>query len=176
MKESMHCAKTLAWNLIPNSVKKDVKKDWEDNGIWGLHIHCPEGATPKDGPSAGSAITIAIISQLCKISVKNNIAITGEIDLNGNVGQVGGISSKIDGGIKAGVNTIFIPKDNEDDYNKYLKQKKETLVSSDEFSCDSDDEENKKDTKKKLKVILVSRIEEIINKVFTKKIKFNKIH
>ena len=179
MKESMRCAKTLAWNLIPNTIKKQVKKDWDTNGVWGLHIHCPEGATPKDGPSAGCAITVAIISQICNAPIKNNIAITGEIDLNGSISAVGGISSKIDGGIKAGVDTIFIPKDNEDDYNKYLKQKIDTIISSDEFSCDSD-EDNKQDLqsdkiKNKINVILVSRIEEVISTVYTKKIKFNKI-
>ena len=68
----------------------------------GIHIHCPEGATPKDGPSAGCAITIAIISRMCNINVRNVIAITGEIDLNGNIGQVGGISSKLEGAKKAG--------------------------------------------------------------------------
>ena len=67
MKESMYCAKTLAWNLIPTSIKKEIKEDWEKNGQWGLHIHCPEGATPKDGPSAGCAITIAIISSKSNI-------------------------------------------------------------------------------------------------------------
>ena len=179
MKESMRCAKTLAWNLVPTTIKKQIKKDWDTNGVWGLHIHCPEGATPKDGPSAGCAITVAIISQICNTPIKNNIAITGEIDLNGSISAVGGISSKIDGGIKAGVDTIFIPKDNEDDYNKYLKQKRDTIISSDEFSCDSDDD-NKIDTKSnkiknKLNVILVSRIEEVISNVYTKKIKFNKI-
>ena len=105
----------------------------------GIHIHCPEGATPKDGPSKGCAITIAIISRMCNINVKNIIAITGEIDLNGNIGQVGGISSKLEGALNAGVEKVFIPKDNEDDYNKYLNKINETMISSDEYS-DSDEE------------------------------------
>ena len=176
MKESMYCAKTLAWNLIPASIKKEIKEDWEKNGQWGLHIHCPEGATPKDGPSAGCAITIAIISRMCNINVRNVVAITGEIDLNGNIGQVGGISSKLEGALNAGVEKVFIPKDNEDDYTKYLNKINETMISSDEYS-DNEDEAPKIKTKlkKQLKVIPVARIEDLLSEVFTKKIKFNKI-
>ena len=139
MKESMYCAKTLAWNLIPASIKKEIKEDWEKNGQWGLHIHCPEGATPKDGPSAGCAITIAIISRMCNINVRNVVAITGEIDLNGNIGQVGGISSKLEGALNAGVEKVFIPKDNEDDYTKYLNKINETMISIDEYSANEDE-------------------------------------
>ena len=167
MKESMHCAKTLAWNLLPNSVKKTIKTDWDKNGHWGLHIHCPEGATPKDGPSAGCAITIAILSRMCGIPVRNDMALTGEIDLNGNVCEVGGISSKIDGAIKAGVSTIFIPKDNETDYDKYAERQNESMSSSSE-SLDSMENND-------IKIVLVSRIEEILDEIFVKKIKYNKI-
>jgi ATP-dependent Lon protease len=174
MKESMYCAKTLAWNLIPANIKKEIKEDWENNGQWGLHIHCPEGATPKDGPSAGCAITIAIISRMCGINVRNTIAITGEIDLNGNIGQVGGISSKLEGALVAGVKKVFIPKDNEDDYIKHLDKLKETMISSDEYS-DSEYEGTQDNKNNQLKVIPVSRIEDVLSEVFTKKLKFNKI-
>ena len=61
MKESMKCTKTVAWNLIPDENKKKLKEEWKEFGNWGLHIHCPDGATPKDGPSAGCAITVGII-------------------------------------------------------------------------------------------------------------------
>jgi len=84
MKESIKCAKTLAWNLIPDNLKKEKVN-------FGLHLHCPEAATPKDGPSAGTAITIAILSLLLNLPIKNKIAITGEIDLNGKVLAVGGL-------------------------------------------------------------------------------------
>jgi ATP-dependent Lon protease len=167
MKESMHCAKTLAWNLLPSSVKKSIKTDWDKNGHWGLHIHCPEGATPKDGPSAGCAITIAIISRMCGIAVRNDMALTGEVDLSGNVCEVGGISSKIDGAVKAGVSTILIPKDNKEDYDKYMEKQTELMSSS-------SDSLNSMDTAD-INIILVSRIEEIIDEIFVKKIKITNI-
>ena len=118
MKESIKCAKTIAWNLIPAYIKEQIKDDWEINGSWGLHIHCPDTSTPKDGPSAGGAITLAIISNLCNIEVKNTVAMTGEIDLNGNITAIGGVQSKLEGAISAGATLALLPKENELDYNK----------------------------------------------------------
>ena len=118
MKESMKCAKTIAWNLIPLEIKKQIQEDWTENGSWGLHIHTPEAATPKDGPSAGGAITLAIISQLTNTPVKNTVGMTGEIDLNGNIKQIGGLVSKLTGAKKAGVKLVLIPRENEDDLVK----------------------------------------------------------
>ena len=121
MKESMKCAKTVAWNLLPNEIKKNINDDWKKNGSWGLHIHTPAAATPKDGPSAGGAITLAIISQLTQVAVNNKIAMTGEIDLNGNIKQIGGLVSKLTGAKKAGVETVLVPKDNLVDLEKIRK-------------------------------------------------------
>jgi len=115
MQESMKCAKTIAWNIIPSVIKNKIKKDWEDNGNWGLHIHTPDTATPKDGPSAGGAITLGIISRLTGVPIINTIATTGEIDLNGNIKKIGGLCSKILGAHKAGVKKIFIPEENKND-------------------------------------------------------------
>ena len=89
---------------------------------FGIHIHCPEGATPKDGPSAGTAITVAIISLLCDIPVLNTIALTGEISLSGNVMPIGGLESKVDGGKAAGVKHILCPRKNEKDLKKIRKR------------------------------------------------------
>ena len=111
MKESMRVSKTVAWNLLPDTVKDKIRKD----NPFGIHVHCPEAAQPKDGPSAGTAITIAILSQLSNIPVNNEIAVTGEIDLNGNVLAIGGLESKLDGAKFAGVKTVLCPKENEDD-------------------------------------------------------------
>ena len=77
MKESMTCAKT--WNLLPDEYRKKNIKDCEDNGNFGIHIHCPEAATPN-GPSVGAAITW-LVSLLTGIPVNNKVALTGEIDL-----------------------------------------------------------------------------------------------
>jgi endopeptidase La len=120
MQESMKCAKTIAWNLLPNEIKKDINVESKECGSFGLHIHCPEAATPKDGPSAGIAITTAILSRLCKVKVLNTIAMTGEIDLNGKVHAIGGLESKLTGAKRAGVTKVLIPEENEDDYNKFL--------------------------------------------------------
>jgi endopeptidase La len=120
MKESMKCARTVAWNIIPDSIKKKIKLEWEEIGSYGLHIHCPEASTPKDGPSAGITITIGIISRLTGIPVKNIIAMTGEIDLNGKVHKIGGLEYKLDGAKKAGVKLVLIPLDNQQDFDILL--------------------------------------------------------
>ena len=118
MQESVKCAKTIAWNLLPLDYQKKLKEDWKDSGSFGLHIHCPEASTPKDGPSAGGAMTLCILSVLAKIPVKNTIAMTGEIDLNGSIHAIGGLDSKIEGAKRAGANLVLCPKQNEDALKK----------------------------------------------------------
>ena len=123
MKESMAVAKTLALNLVPDTILEKLYKDGSDDQTkFGIHIHCPEGATPKDGPSAGTAITVAIISLLCDIPVINTLALTGEISLNGKVMPIGGLESKVDGGKAAGVKHILCPSKNEKDLKKIRKR------------------------------------------------------
>ena len=124
MKESMNVAKTLAWNLTPLEIKKDWLKYFEETKCQGLHIHCPEGAVSKDGPSAGTAITIAIYSLLNKKPIKHNIAITGEINLQGEVTAIGGLSIKILGGIRAGVKTFIYPESNHRHFVEYMENYK----------------------------------------------------
>ena len=118
MKESMKCAKTIAWNLLTAEQKTVLNNEWKEFGPSGFHIHCPEAATPKDGPSAGTAITICILSLLSKRPIKNNIAITGEINLQGNVTEIGGLSEKLYGAKEAGVNKVLIPRENLKDLKK----------------------------------------------------------
>jgi ATP-dependent Lon protease len=124
MKESMKVAKTLSWNIIPNFIKQQIKEEMETFGNYGLHIHCPDGATPKDGPSAGGAITVAIISRLCNIRIRNDLCMTGEINLSGKFTAIGGLDAKLKGGEKAGCKIAIIPKENEEDYNNILKDYK----------------------------------------------------
>ena len=124
MKESMNVAKTLAWNLTKNTIQNKFIKDNSKNKNAGLHIHCPEGAVPKDGPSAGTAITIAIYSLINKKKIKNDVAITGEINLQGYITEIGGLELKILGGLKAGIKTFLFPKSNHKDYVIFLEKYK----------------------------------------------------
>jgi ATP-dependent Lon protease len=120
MKESMSVAKTVAWNLLTKLTKNELYEESKTNSF-GLHLHCPDGGTPKDGPSAGAAITVSIVSCLLKIPVNNLVSMTGEIDLNGQVCQIGGLETKIRGAKKAGVQKVLVPKSNEHDITYILK-------------------------------------------------------
>ena len=122
MKESMNVARTLAWSLTTDKVKKELIKSFEQTKSQGIHIHCPEGATPKDGPSAGTAITTVIYSLMNNKKIKNTVAITGEINLQGKVTAIGGLDLKILGGVAAGVTQFLFPKENEKDYNMFLEK------------------------------------------------------
>ena len=80
-----------------------------------FHIHVPEGATPKDGPSAGIAIVTSIISSITGIAVNKNVAMTGEVTLRGNVLQIGGLKEKLLAAHRAGIKKVLIPADNQKD-------------------------------------------------------------
>lgn len=89
--------------------------DYEELNGKALHLHVPEGATPKDGPSAGAAMTTAIISSLTGIEIRKDIAMTGEINLRGYVTAIGGLKEKLLAALRGGIKTVLIPKDNEKD-------------------------------------------------------------
>ena len=108
MKESMRCALTLVSNLLPDEVKKEIKE-------FGLHIHCPEAATPKDGPSAGIGMVTSIVSSITNIPVRRDVAMTGEVTLTGQVLPIGGLKEKLLAAHRAGIKEVLIPKENEKD-------------------------------------------------------------
>ncbi len=127
MKESMNVAKTLAWSLLEKKHRESLIKDFSKSKLQGIHIHVPEGATPKDGPSAGTAITTVIYSLLSNKQIKNNYAITGEINLQGKVTQIGSLDLKILGGIRAGVKNFIYPKSNNQDFKKFIHKYKDSI-------------------------------------------------
>jgi ATP-dependent Lon protease len=130
MKESMNVALTLAWNLTPIERRDEIWNE-QHHSLNGIHIHCPEGATPKDGPSAGTAITTTIYSLLNNKKIKYNIAITGEITLDGKVTEIGGLDLKFLGGIKAGVKEFLYPKENQKDYDSFMEKYKDDELTKD---------------------------------------------
>ena len=80
-----------------------------------IHVHVPDGATPKDGPSAGLAMVTSIVSVLTGIPVKRDIAMTGEVSLRGNAMPIGGLKEKLLAALRGGIKTVLIPRENEKD-------------------------------------------------------------
>ena len=134
MKESAYLAMSL--------VKAKFPKEWEKYEKYDLHIHVPEGAVPKDGPSAGITLTTAIASLVTDRAVAPSYAMTGEVSLRGAVTAIGGLPEKLMAAQRAGITTVFIPKENERDL------------------ADIDDE-----IKQGLEIVPVSDVDEVLEKV-----------
>ena len=134
MKESAYLAMSL--------VKAKFPKEWEKYEKCDLHIHVPEGAVPKDGPSAGITLTTAIASLVTDCAVAPSYAMTGEVSLRGAVTAIGGLPEKLMAAQRAGITTVFIPKENERDL------------------ADIDDE-----IKQGLEIVPVSDVDEVLEKV-----------
>ena len=92
-----------------------------------IHIHVPEGAVPKDGPSAGVAMTCAIISCLSHRPVSPDVAMTGEVTLRGQALPIGGLREKSLAALRSGIKKIVVPKDNKKDVDELPKEVKDTL-------------------------------------------------
>jgi ATP-dependent Lon protease len=110
MKESAQAA--VSW-MRANATRLGIDHDKIANSD--LHIHLPQGAIKKDGPSAGVALTVAVVSSFTKRPVRNDVAITGEIDLRGNALPIGGVKEKVLAAHRAGIKIVFLPKRNEKD-------------------------------------------------------------
>jgi ATP-dependent Lon protease len=104
MKESAQAALTLSKSFIPDSLDKTD-----------IHIHVPAGATPKDGPSAGVAMFLALVSLLSGKPVRHDVAMTGEISLRGLVLPIGGVKEKTLAALRAGIKCVMLPRRNEKD-------------------------------------------------------------
>lgn len=129
IKESTEVATSLAWSYLPTDIKNKLLGEWKDRPM-GIHIHCPDGATPKDGPSAGAALTVALYSLLTGRKIKHDIAMTGEINLEGKVTAIGGLEEKLEGAKRAGVKLVLYPKENQKHIEK-IKERNKTLISDD---------------------------------------------
>jgi len=116
MKESAQAALTLAKGYFGESL---AKVD--------LHVHVPAGATPKDGPSAGVAMFLALVSLLAGKPVRADVAMTGEISLRGLVLPIGGVKEKVLAALRAGIKTVMLPKRNEKDLEDVPEEAREKL-------------------------------------------------
>ncbi|MCL1904235.1 MAG: endopeptidase La [Oscillospiraceae bacterium] len=122
MKESSKIAVSLVRSL---SQKYNIDREFYKNKD--IHIHAPEGAVPKNGPSAGIAMVTSLVSALTGIAVRKDIAMTGEITLHGKVLPIGGLKEKTMAAYKAGIKTVIIPKENEPDISELDETVRENL-------------------------------------------------
>ncbi|MBO6853716.1 MAG: endopeptidase La [Marivivens sp.] len=123
MKESIDAASSYVRSVAP---KIGVKPPQFEK--WDIHVHVPEGATPKDGPSAGLAMVTSIVSVLTQIPVRKDIAMTGEVTLRGNALAIGGLKEKLLAALRGGIKTVLIPQENEKDLPEIPDNVKEGLT------------------------------------------------
>jgi len=122
MKESVETARTVVRSRSKILGIKDEAFEKKD-----IHIHVPDGATPKDGPSAGVAMTIAIVSTMTGIAVRSDVAMTGEITLRGEVTAIGGLKEKLLAALRGGIKTVLIPEENVKDLQEIPENVKNGL-------------------------------------------------
>ncbi len=123
MKESIDAASSFVRSIAPSIGVKPPRFEKID-----IHVHVPEGATPKDGPSAGVAMVTSIVSVLTGIPVRKDIAMTGEVTLRGNVLAIGGLKEKLLAALRGGITTVLIPEENEKDLTEIPDNVKDGLT------------------------------------------------
>ena len=129
MKESMHVALTVAWNLTSETNKNKARQLYDGkSNKYGINIHPGDGSVSKDGPSAGSIITVVLYSLLNDIPIRGKVAMTGEIQMSGDITAIGGLNHKILGSIKAGVKEFIYPKENKKDFDEFYEKYKNDNV------------------------------------------------
>jgi ATP-dependent Lon protease len=128
MRESISVSLTNAWNLTSYEKQQEIMVKYNNpatNNVFGLHIHCPDISTKKDGPSATTAFTVIIYSLFNNIKIKNNFGITGETSFNYCLTEIGGLREKIIHSIPAGVTEFIYPVENQRDFNKIMDKYKD---------------------------------------------------
>lgn len=135
MQESMHVALTVAWNLTSEEKRKQIREKYDGkSNKHGINIHPGDASIQKDGPSAGGIITVALYSLLNNIPIKAKMAMTGEIQMTGDITAIGGLNHKILGSIKAGIKEFIYPKENKKDFDEfYEKYKTDKLLNGINF-------------------------------------------
>ncbi|MDX2083136.1 MAG: endopeptidase La [Rickettsiales bacterium] len=123
MKESAQAALSYS-----RSIAKDFEIDAKKFNKYDFHIHVPEGATPKDGPSAGVALCVALISCVSENQIRKDIAMTGEITLTGKVLEIGGLKEKLLAALRGGIKTVLIPQSNKKDLIEMPKEVLDSLI------------------------------------------------
>ncbi|MCR8825589.1 endopeptidase La [Pseudosulfitobacter koreensis] len=123
MKESIDAASSYVRSISPKIGVKPTQFDKID-----IHVHVPDGATPKDGPSAGLAMVTSIVSVLTQIPVRKDIAMTGEVSLRGNAMPIGGLKEKLLAALRGGIKTVLIPQENEKDMAEIPDNVKEGMT------------------------------------------------
>ena len=135
MRESMHVSLTVAWNMTSEEKRKQLRTLYDgENNKYGINIHPGDGSVQKDGPSAGGIITVVLYSLLNNIPIKAKMAMTGEIQMSGDITAIGGLNYKIIGSIKAGIKGFIYPKENKKDFDEfYEKYKAEKILQDIQF-------------------------------------------
>ena len=131
MKESISVSLTNAWNLTSIERQKyliEKYNDTKNNSVCGIHIHCPDISTKKDGPSATTAFTVLIYSLFNNIKIKNFFGITGETHFGYFLTEIGGLKEKIIHSIKAGITEFIFPKENQNDFDKIMEKYKDNKI------------------------------------------------